>query len=109
MALRFAVASPLALLIYRRIQLGPTTQLLDPGIAAPLSLLILYVLYLLYSRVKLDGFIPNWFRQLLKLRSNEILIEDDDVESADSMSNNQHEYNPLAKIRAAELLKAMNV
>ena len=109
MALRFAVASPLALLIYRRIQLGPTTQLLDPGIAAPLCLLILYVLYLLYSRVKLDGFIPNWFRQLLKLRSNEILIEDDDVESADSMSNNQHEYNPLAKIRAAELLKAMNV
>lgn len=109
MALRFAVASPLALLIYRRIQLGPTTRLLDPGIAAPLSLLILYVIYLLYARVKLDGFLPAWLRQLLKLRLNDIFIEDDDDESADSMTNVQHEYDPLAKIRADELIKIIMV
>lgn len=109
MALRFAVASPLALLIYRRIQLGPTTRLLDPGIGAPLSLLILYVIYLLYARVKLDGFLPAWLRQLLKLRLNDIFIEDDDDESADSMTNVQHEYDPLAKIRADELIKIIMV
>ncbi len=102
MALRFAAASPLALLIYRRIQLGPTTQLLlDPGIAAPLFILIFYVMFLLYARVKLDGFFPAWLRRLghlLKLRLNDILIEEDeDEESADSMSNEQHEYDPVAK------------
>jgi hypothetical protein len=72
MALSFAVASSLALLIYRRIQLGPTTQLLDPGIVAPLSLLILYILFLLYARVKLDSFLPGWFRRLLKLGSRSV-------------------------------------
>ncbi|EFX70498.1 hypothetical protein DAPPUDRAFT_112594 [Daphnia pulex] len=103
-----AVASPLALLIYRRIQLGPTTQLLDPGIAAPLFILIFYVMFLLYARVKLDGFFPAWLRHLLKLRLNDIMIEDDvvDEESADSMSHEQHEYDPAVKIRAAEMTKA---
>ncbi|EFX64318.1 hypothetical protein DAPPUDRAFT_266626 [Daphnia pulex] len=111
MALRFATASPLALLIYRRIQLGPTTKLLDPGIAAPLFILIFYIMFLLYARMKLDGFFPAWLRRLghlLKLRLNDILIEedDDDDESAvDSMSHDQYEYDPIAKIRAAELIK----
>jgi hypothetical protein len=107
MALSFAVASPLALLIYRRIQLGPTTQLLDPGIVAPLSLLILYILFLLYARVKLDGFLPGWFRRLLKLGSRtEALTEDDEDDlAADSMSNIHHEYDPIAKLRVEESIR----
>ena len=107
MALSFAVASPLALLIYRRIQLGPTTQLLDPGIVAPLSLLILYILFLLYARVKLDGFLPGWFRRLLKLGSRtEASTEDDEDDlAADSMSNIQHEYDPIAKLRVEESIR----
>jgi len=107
MALSFAVASPLALLIYRRIQLGPTTQLLDPGIVAPLSLLILYIMFLLYALVKLNGFLPGWFRRLLKLGSRtEASTEDDEDDlAADSMSNIQHEYDRLAKLRVEESIR----
>jgi hypothetical protein len=108
MALIFAVASPLAFL-NRRIQLGPTIQLLDdPSIVFPLCLMILYFMYnLLSARVKLSGFLPSWFCRLFNLRLNEISSEDstEEDEMADSMSNVPYEYDPLAKIRAEELIK----
>jgi hypothetical protein len=105
MAMRFAIASPLALLIYRRIQLGHAVKLLDPGIVAPTCLLILYATYLLYAHVKSYGVLPTWFCRLTKLRSrNDISnIEDDDEDVVDSLSNIQHEYDPLAQIREQEM------
>lgn len=87
MVLKFAIASPLALIVYRRIQLGPTVQLLDPGVVAPLSLLILYVLYLLYAHVK--------------SRRKEDSTEDEEV---DSIRITAHEYDPVAQIRVEALL-----
>ncbi|XP_046460925.1 CSC1-like protein 2 [Daphnia pulex] len=105
MAMRFAIASPLALLIYRRIQLGHGVKLLDPGIVAPSCLLILYATYLLYAHVKSYGVLPTWFCRLTKLRSrNDISnIEDDEEDVVDSLSNIQHEYDPLAQIREQEM------
>ena len=106
MAMRFAFASPLALLIYRRIQLGRSVKLLDPGIVAPACLLILYGTYLVYAHVKSCGVLPTWFCRLTKLKSrNDMANIDDDEEDllVDSMSDIQNEYDPLAKIREQEL------
>lgn len=41
-------------------------------------ILIFYVVFLLYARVKLDGFFPAWLRRLrhlLKLRLNDIQLK----------------------------------
>ncbi|KAI9561459.1 hypothetical protein GHT06_012417 [Daphnia sinensis] len=86
MVLRFAIASPLALIVYRRIQLGPTVQFLDPGVVAPLSLLILYVMYLLYAHFKSSR------------------KEDSTEHEEDLTQITAHEYDPVAQIRAETLL-----
>lgn len=100
MVMRFAIASPLTLLIYRRIQLGSNRNLLDPGIIAPLCLTILYLMYLVYAHVKSRGVLPKWFRRLFRLRpGNTSLNEDDDEDVVDSMNDVQNEYNPLARIQ----------
>lgn len=105
MVLRFAIASPLALFVYRRIQLGPTVQLLDPGVIAPLSLLILYVTYLIYAHVKSHSIFPEWLRQLLGLGSR---IEDSTEDEGDDLvgliSTIPYEYDPVAQIRAQGLI-----
>nr|CAH0104378.1 unnamed protein product [Daphnia galeata] len=65
-------------------------------------------MFLLYALVKLNGFLPGWFRRLLKLgsRTEARLTEDDEDDlAADSMSNIQHEYDPLAKLRVEESIR----
>lgn len=107
MALKFGIASPLTLLIYRRIQLGPNRNLLDPGIVAPLCLTILYLTYLIYAHFKSRGVLPKWFRRLLRIRPrNARANEEDEEDVIDSMSNTQNEYDPVAQIREDDLCKA---
>jgi hypothetical protein len=88
--LRFSILSPLSLLVYRIIQLGPSNlpnHLLDASFVAPLCVTILCALHLIYAQLRL-------FPKLVWLRRWIGYVEDEE-DVTDLNSYIQHEYDPV--------------
>ncbi|KAI9561542.1 hypothetical protein GHT06_012501 [Daphnia sinensis] len=101
MALNLVIFSPIVLLGYRVIQLGPNTiqHLVESTFLAPLCVAILYGVYLIDAHLRFYWPKFEFIRRLFG-------YIDDDVEetyTVDSLSVIQHEYDPLAKIREEEM------
>ncbi|XP_059350499.1 calcium permeable stress-gated cation channel 1-like [Daphnia carinata] len=107
MTLNLVIFSPLVLLGYRIIQLGPNTvqHLVESTFLAPLCVAILYALYLIDAHVRF-----HWQKVVCLHRLFGYI--DDDVEESDmidNLNNILHEYDPLAKIRQEEMSYNMTV
>ncbi len=88
--LSLSILSPLALLIYRIVQLGPNlpNHLLDDRFIAPLCVTIVCALHLIYAFLR---YFPKrtWLRRWVGY------VEDDEEDMIDLMSNAKHEYDPI--------------
>lgn len=88
--LSLSILSPLALLIYRSVQLGPNfpNHLLDDRFIAPLCVTIVCALHLIYAYLR---YFPKrtWLRRWVGY------VEDDEEDMIDLMSNAKHEYDPI--------------
>lgn len=103
MALNLAVFSPLGLLGYRIIQLGTNAiqHLVETSFMAPLCVAILYALYLIDGHLRFHWPKFAYLRRLFGCIDDVDEKEEEDL--VDSLSNIQHEYNPLAQIREEAL------
>lgn len=102
MALTLVIFSPLVLLGYRIIQLGPNTvrHLVESTFLAPLCVAILYALYLIHAFVRFHWPKFALLRRLFGCIDDD--VDDEESDTVDSPSLIQHEYDPLAEIRKEE-------
>jgi hypothetical protein len=84
-AIRLSILSPLALVVYRILQLGNKTveHLVEATFLAPLIVTILYFVYLTVSHLRF-----HWF----DFTGNK---EDEEDDTVNSLSHVQNEYDPI--------------